>query len=88
MFIVRLLNSDLLLCFFLLFVILDTSQCVCNVTWYLTARRVSLPLYSTVEINISLIGCLIIQSDTKKWELLKNPTKIEEIQEKKFMDRN
>jgi hypothetical protein len=24
----------------------------------------------------------------KKWELLKNPTKIEEIQEKKFIDRN
>ena len=30
----------------------------------------------------------VIQSDTKKWELLKNPTKIEEIQEKKFIDRN
>jgi len=29
-----------------------------------------------------------IKSDTKKWELLKNPTKIEEIQEKKFIDRN
>jgi len=29
-----------------------------------------------------------IQSDAKKWELLKNPTKIEEIQEKKFIDRN
>ena len=28
-----------------------------------------------------------IQDDTKKWELLKNPTKIEEIQEKKI-DRN
>ena len=28
------------------------------------------------------------QSDTKKRELLKNPTKIEEIQEKKFIDRN
>jgi hypothetical protein len=28
------------------------------------------------------------QGDTKKWELLKNPTKIEEIQEKKFIDRN
>ena len=25
--------------------------------------------------------------DTNKWELLKNPTKIEEIQEKKFIDR-
>jgi hypothetical protein len=31
---------------------------------------------------------LLIQSDTKKQELLKNPTKIEEIQEKKFIDRN
>ena len=29
-----------------------------------------------------------IQGDTKKQELLKNPTKIEEIQEKKFIDRN
>ena len=26
--------------------------------------------------------------DTKKRELLKNPTKIEEIQEKKIIDRN
>ena len=30
----------------------------------------------------------LIQSDTKKRELLKNPTKIEEIQEKKFINRN
>ena len=29
-----------------------------------------------------------VQDDTKKRELLKNPTKIEEIQEKKFIDRN
>ena len=29
-----------------------------------------------------------MQSDTKKRELLKNPTKIEEIQEKKIIDRN
>ena len=29
-----------------------------------------------------------IQSDTKKRELLKNPTTIEEIQEKKIIDRN
>ena len=29
-----------------------------------------------------------IQSDTKKRELLKNPIKIEEIQEKKIIDRN
>jgi hypothetical protein len=31
---------------------------------------------------------LYVQSDTKKRELLKNPTKIEEIQEKKIIDRN
>ena len=30
----------------------------------------------------------LIQSDTKKRELLKNATKIEEIQEKKITDRN
>jgi len=30
----------------------------------------------------------LVQGDTKKWELLKNPTKIEEIQEKKIIDRN
>jgi len=29
-----------------------------------------------------------VQSDTKKGELLKNLTKIEEIQEKTFIDRN
>ena len=29
-----------------------------------------------------------VQGDTKKQEVLKNPTKIEEIQEKKFIDRN
>ena len=31
---------------------------------------------------------ILVQSDTKNRELLKNPTKIEEIQEKKFIDRN
>ena len=30
----------------------------------------------------------VIQGDAKKRELLKNPTKIEEIQQKKFIDRN
>jgi len=30
----------------------------------------------------------LVQGDTKKGEILKNPTKIEEIQEKKFIDRN
>jgi len=33
-------------------------------------------------------NCYKIQGDTKKRELLKNPTKIEEIQEKKIIDRN
>jgi hypothetical protein len=33
-------------------------------------------------------GRVILQGDTKKRELLKNPTKIEEIQEKKIIDRN
>ena len=36
--------------------------------------------FTTLNINL--------QSDTKKRELLKNPTKIEEIQEKKIVDRN
>jgi len=31
---------------------------------------------------------ILIQGDTKKQELLKTPTKIEEIQEKKIIDRN
>jgi hypothetical protein len=30
----------------------------------------------------------VIQGETKKRELLKNPTKIEEILEKKIIDRN
>jgi hypothetical protein len=34
------------------------------------------------------IVCYMIYRVTKKRELLKNPTKIEEIQEKKFIDRN
>jgi len=33
-------------------------------------------------------GYPFIQGDTRKRKLLKNPTKIEEIQEKKFIDRN
>ena len=31
---------------------------------------------------------MLVKGDTKKQKLLKNPTKIEEIQEKKFIDRN
>jgi len=37
----------------------------------------------------SIIWSMVnIKGDTKKQERLKNPTKIEEIQEKKFIDRN
>ena len=39
-------------------------------------------------IKSNFIFLLNVQGDTKNWELLKNPTKIEEIQEKKFIDRN
>jgi len=47
-------------------------------------------MYSTrtiIVINISAEP-FKIQSDTKKRKLLKTPIKIEEIQEKKFIDRN
>jgi len=35
--------------------------------------------------NYECCNFIVIQSDTKKWELLKNPTKIEEIQEKNLL---
>jgi len=35
-----------------------------------------------------LLNEVFIQGDTKKRELLKTPTKIEEIQQKNFIDRN
>ena len=35
-----------------------------------------------------LLTCILVQGDTQKRELLKNPTKIEEIQEKENIDRN
>ena len=38
--------------------------------------------------NPGWLNWCLIQGDTKKRELLKNPTKIEEIQEKKFINRN
>jgi len=40
------------------------------------------------EQHSASLTCFLIQSDTKKRELLKNATKIEEIREKKFIDRN
>ena len=48
-------------------------------------------VYQIINVNsvkYQTLECKLIQSDTKKRELLKNPTKIEEIQEKTFIDRN
>jgi len=39
-------------------------------------------------VPLIIVLLLILQGDTKKWELLKNPTKIEEIQKQKIIDRN
>jgi len=44
------------------------------------------PVVVALLLCIKLI--IFVQGDTKKWELLKNPTKIEETQEKKITDRN
>ena len=49
------------------------------------------PFLTNMHSSINASGSLDwnVQGDTKKKrELLKNPTKIEEIQEKKFIDRN
>ena len=43
--------------------------------------------YASRNINMESVD-INLQGDTKKRELLKNPTKIVEIQEKKFIDRN
>jgi len=40
-------------------------------------------LFQGVDIVFRVTYFHLIQGDTKKWELLENPTKIEEIQEKK-----
>jgi len=45
-----------------------------------------LVVFNTYILNTKF-GCKI-QGETKKRELLKNPTKIEEIDEKTFIDRN
>jgi hypothetical protein len=57
-------------------------------------RYFAIPINSSLLTNVIFLGYIharlkryIIQSDTKKRELLKNPTKIEEIQEKKIIDR-
>jgi len=44
-----------------------------------------------IEVGVAVkitLKRMLTTGDTKKLELLKNPTKIEEIQEKKFIDRN
>ena len=40
-------------------------------------------LYTFRACKCSSSADSVVQGDTKKWELLKNPTKIEEIQERK-----
>jgi tmRNA-binding protein len=46
-------------------------------------------LFNLVLWCLFALTCSVIYRETqKKRELLKNPTKIEEIQEKKFIDRN
>ena len=47
-------------------------------------------LCATLDRNVQavLYASVVVQDDTKKRELLKNPTKMEEIQEKKIIDRN
>ena len=41
-----------------------------------------------IQLKKRTSNLFFLQGDTKKRELLKNPTKIEEIQEKKIIDRN
>jgi len=55
-----------------------------------TVRTMILEGFHMNELSILKVELrkFYLQGDTKKWELLKNPTKIEEIQEKKFIDRN
>ena len=63
--------------------------------WYLNLRK-DKPVMESFYSNLNQVYQRIpthdtkitVQGDTKKWELLKNPTKIEEIQEKKFNDWN
>jgi len=43
---------------------------------------------NSARCTFTIPSLILIQNDTKKRELLKNPTKIEEILEKKFIDRN
>jgi len=44
--------------------------------------------FKLIKVHLLVTELYIYRVTQKKWELLKNPTKIEEIQEKKFIDRN
>ena len=49
------------------------------------AQKVPVSRKKKDSVNLTFIGpCIVIQDDTKKRELFKNPTNIEEIQEKKI----
>jgi len=63
----------------------DASTPYSLIIWYLISRGSNLPL---LLLQANSTQWYVIQSDTKKRELSKNPTKIEEIQKKKFIDRN
>ena len=54
-------------------------------TWHITATYTLRTRTKIVQTGQFLN---LIQGDTKKRELLKNPTNIEEIQKKKIIDRN
>ena len=56
-----------------------------NGEWYHNCVNI---LKLLVSWSYFLMNFQQIQGDTKKTGTLKNPTKIEEIQEKKFIDRN
>ena len=80
-----------------IFDISGTSHSSSRVAFLSRACRNIFVMHSTLK-NVfygisehSASGCLSwhqVRGDTRKRELLKNPTKIEEIQEKKFIDRN
>jgi len=71
-----------------------TSSCIIISRYDHVLRFISFYFYSNVLTSkyktsvIFVVVCMLlfyIQSDTKKRKLLKNPTKIEEIQEKKLL---
>jgi hypothetical protein len=54
--------------------------------WVILIRVFLQPVY--IQTDRYLIKFIYVKGDTKERELLKNPTKIEEIKEKQFIDRN